>query len=127
MRVSILLALTLLAACDRADKPTGNRAAEIAAEAAGATDMAEPGTYAELAQWRTDMLRGCIGGGRDRVGPDVPVERHCECAIDRLTEGRSVAEMRAEQRTGEHQRRFSALMRQCIREISPDYPLAPER
>jgi len=127
MRVSILLAVTMLAACGTAEEPADNRAANIAAEARSVGNMAEPGSAEELVQWRADMLRGCIGGGRDRAGPDVPVERHCECAIDRLTEGRTLARMREEQLTGEHGRRFSALMRQCIREISPEYPLAPER
>ena len=72
---------------------------------------------AELAQFREDVLRGCIGGGRDNAGPNVPVERHCACAVDRVMEGRSLAELEAEEMSGEHAERFTAALRQCIAEI----------
>ena len=72
---------------------------------------------ARLAQYREDVLRGCIGGGRDNAGPDVPVERHCACAVDRVMEGRSLAELEAEEVSGEHAERFTAALRQCIAEI----------
>jgi hypothetical protein len=101
----ILLAALALAACGQQG---GNRAVPAAADAG-------------LAQWRADVLRGCIGGGRDAAGPGVPVERHCACAVERVSAGQTLAELEAAERSGEHQRRFTALLRQCIREISPDY------
>ena len=99
-----LLSIAALAGCGR---QAGNEA--VAASDAG------------LAQWRADVLRGCIGGGRDAAGPGVPVERHCACAVERVSAGRTLAELEAAERSGEYQPRFTALLRQCIREISPDY------
>jgi hypothetical protein len=108
MRTAIAALLLLgVAACDR-----GTAADEAAAPAAA---------DAGLAQWRADVLRGCIGGGRDAAGPGVPVERHCACAVDRVMAGRTLAQLEAAERSGEHEQRFTALLRQCIREISPDY------
>jgi hypothetical protein len=70
-----------------------------------------------LAQLRAEWLPACIGGGRDAAPPGTPVERHCECAIDRTMAGRTLAELEAERRSGEYGARFQANMRACIREI----------
>ena len=79
---------------------------------------ADPG----LAQWREDVLRGCIGGARDRVRDfTVPVERHCACAADRVMDGKTLAQLEADERGGAHDALFTAALRQCIAEISPDY------
>jgi hypothetical protein len=110
-----LMMLMLAAGCGPAAAPGANEsnAAKPAASAVtGALSEAQ-----QLAQRREDALRGCIGGGRDAAGPNVPVEAHCTCAIDRLMEGRSHADLEAEERTGEYATRFSAAMRQCRREI----------
>lgn len=128
MRMLIVVSAILLSGCG-GDPPADNRAANAVAEAQAAGNMAAPGTDAELAQWRADILRGCIGGGRDRVGPDpdVPVERHCECAVERVSAGKTAAQMREEELSGAYEPEFRAAMRACIREISPDFPLTPER
>jgi len=115
-------ALAALAACGPAAGPTErNDSANAAAPAAnGATPEAE------LAEWRAAVLEGCIGGGRDRVrDSNVPVEQHCACAIDRLAEGKTLAQLREEELTGAYAENFRTFHRQCIAEISPDYPLRP--
>lgn len=104
------LLLAALAACGQAPDPATNNAATVNAAAA-------PALPAGLAQWREDVLRGCIGGGRESAGPNVPVEAHCACAVDRNMAGRSLAELEAEERSGEHAERFTAALRQCIAEI----------
>jgi hypothetical protein len=79
---------------------------------------ADPG----LALWRQDVLRGCVGGGRERVrDPNVPVERHCACAADRVMAGKTLAQLEADERSGDHAAIFTAALRRCIAEISPDY------
>ena len=107
--IAALICASLVACGPR---PAGNEA-NVAAPAAAAD--------AGLAQWREDVLRGCIGGGRDAAGPGVPVERHCACAVERVSAGRTLAALEAEERSGDYRPRFTALLRQCIREISPDY------
>ena len=116
-------ALAALAACGPAAGPAeGNDSANAAA--APAANAASPA--AELAEWRAAVLEGCIGGGRDRVrDPNVPVEQHCACAIDRLAAGKTLAQLREEELTGAHAENFRTFHRQCIAEISPDYPLRP--
>jgi hypothetical protein len=104
VKLRILIAALTLAAC-------GQRGGEQAGT------VVDPG----LAEWRADVLRGCIGGGRDAAGPGVPVERHCACAVERVSAGRTLAALEAEERSGDYQPRFTALLRQCIREISPGY------
>jgi hypothetical protein len=108
-----LLPLILLVACNH--EPGGN----AAAVGAPAPDVTRD---AGLAQWRADTLRGCIGGARDTVtDPNVPVERHCACAVDREMAGKTLAQLEDDERSGAHEENFPALLRQCIREISPDY------
>ena len=115
MRGTIALILLALAtACGPASTPGGNETNAAKPAAAGLEALSEPQL---IAQRREDALRGCIGGGRDVAGPNVPVERHCECAIDRLREGRSLAQLEAEEGTGEYASRFRAAMRQCRQEI----------
>jgi hypothetical protein len=104
-RIWPALLLVALAAC------TGGAAGNDAA-------AADPG----LAAWRRDVVRGCIGGGRERVrDPNVPVERHCACAADRVMAGRTLAQLEADERSGAHASIFTAALRRCIAEISPDY------
>lgn len=106
MRAALLL-LMALAACGKA--PGADNNASLPADPA-------------LAQWRTDTLRGCIGGARDTVhDPSVPVERHCACAVDRIMAGRTLAQLQADEQSGAHDEIFSGALRQCIREISPNY------
>ena len=120
LAIFTVASVAMLAAC-------GPTAVEGNQEADGngtAANVAKPAADAAqdpagLAQYREDALRGCIGGGRDRAGPDVPVERHCACAVDRVMEGRTMAELEAEEVSGEYAGRFTAAMRQCIAEI-PD-------
>jgi len=75
-----------------------------------------------LARWREDVVRGCIGGARDSVrDPNVPIDRHCACAADKVMAGKTLAELEADERSGTHDAIFTAALRQCIAEISPDY------
>jgi hypothetical protein len=107
MRPAALLIAVALATCARAPAGDGNGGAP-----------ADPA----LAQWRQDVLRGCIGGARDTVrDPSVPVERHCACAVDRIMAGRTLAQLQADEQSGAHDEIFSRTLRQCIHEISPDY------
>ena len=113
--------IALLAACG----PTGVEANQEAGGNGVAANGAKPAADAaqdrtRLAEYRDDALRGCIGGGRERAGPNVPVERHCACAVDRVMEGRTLAELEAEEASGEYAARFTAAMRQCIAEIPAD-------
>lgn len=113
MRIVLILALAAtLSACGGKARDAGkNQAAAIATSPADAV---------QLAQWREDSVRGCIGGARDRVrDPDVPVERHCACAVDREMAGKSLAVLEAEERSGAHETIFPAMLRLCIAEISP--------
>lgn len=112
MRKAIATILAgLLAACGT--QPAANETNAVApAATAGAS-----GEQRGLAERREDYLRGCIGGGRDVAGPNVPVEAHCTCAIDRLMEGRTVAQLDAESGTEEYADRFRSTMRQCQQEI----------
>lgn len=105
----------LLAACgtEPATAPAGNEA-KPAAQPAMATAS---GDRRGLAERREDYLRGCIGGGRDVAGPNVPVEAHCACAVDRLMAGRTAADLDAEQGTEAYANRFRTTMRQCQQEI----------
>ncbi len=115
MRKTIaLMLLTLATACGPTAAPEANETNAAKPAAAGTGALSE---QQQLAQRREDALRGCIGGGRDVAGPTVPVEAHCTCAVDRLMEGRSHAELEAEEMSGEYATRFSAAMRQCRREI----------
>lgn len=121
MRIAFAIFLAAaLAACGPKAGDAGNAAAT-----AKPTTAATPANAADataLAQWREDSLRGCIGGARDRVSdPDVPVERHCACAVDREMAGKSYAQLEEEERSGVHETLFPALLRQCIAEISPGY------
>jgi hypothetical protein len=115
---SWLIVMLLLAGCTPAAEPKPE-ANETAAPVANLQAM---GPEERLTQWREDVLRGCIGGGRDTAGPQVPVEQHCACTVEKLVEGRSFAELEAEERTGEHASRFREALRQCRREIG-DGPL----
>lgn len=120
MRISIAATMLALAtACSPAEeaKPEANQAS-----APPVTNMQAMSDPERLALWRDDVLRGCIGGGRDTAGPQVPVEEHCACTVEKLVEGRSFAELEAEERTGEHAARFREALRQCRREIG-DGPL----
>ena len=113
-----LASIAVLAACGPA-AVEGNQAADNNGLEANAAKPAGAGSQdpAGLARYREDVLRGCIGGGRDNAGPNVPVERQCACAVDRVMEGRSLAELEAEEVSGEHAERFTAALRQCIAEI----------
>ena len=112
--------IAMLAACGPAAVEGNQEADRNGVEANVAKPAADNAQDAVgLAQYREDSLRGCIGGGRDRAGPNVPVERHCACAVDRVMEGRTMAELEAEEVSGEYAGRFTAAMRQCIAEI-PD-------
>ena len=107
-----------LAACGPAAVESNRAAGTNGLEANGAKPAAAASQdQAGLARYREDVLRGCIGGGRDNAGPNVPVERQCACAVDRVMEGRSLAELEAEDVSGEHAERFTAALRQCIAEI----------
>ena len=110
--------IAMLAACGPA-AVEGNQAADRNGAAANVAKPAAEAASdpARLAEYREDSLRGCIGGGRDRAGPNVPVEQHCACAVDRVMEGRSMAELEAEEASGEYAPRFTTAMRQCIAEI----------
>lgn len=103
------LSFAALAAC--------GQASDSGANDAGAHIPAAPALQAELAQWREDVLRGCIGGGREQAGPNVPVDAHCTCAVDRYMAGKTLAELEAAELSGEHAERFTASLRQCIAEI----------
>ena len=110
--------IAMLAACG----PTAVEGNQAADRNGAAANVAKPTADTAqdavgLAQDREDSLRGCIGGGRERAGPNVPVEQHCACAVDRVMEGRSMAELEAEEASGEYATRFTAAMRQCIAEI----------
>lgn len=120
------IAMALLLLCPGACGPAAEPAANNAAAPASAADPRNRGADQELAEWREDMLRGCIGGGRDRAGPNVPVEQHCGCAVERVVADRTVAQLRNDELTGEHEARFRTALRACIAEISPDYPLRPD-
>ncbi len=104
--------LLALSACGQAPDPGANGA--VAANTAAA-----PAGDAGLAQWREDALRGCIGGGRERAAPNVPVEAHCACAVDREMAGKTLAELEAAERSGEYAPLFTAALRRCIAEIPP--------
>ena len=126
MRRTIALMLLALAACGSAgsnDQAAGNAAgANEAAPAAGAKPDGAPAPAtgdeaAGLAQLRAEWLPACIGGARDSAPAGAPVERHCECAIDRTIAGHTLAELQVQRRTGEYGPRFSANMRACIAEI----------
>jgi hypothetical protein len=78
-----------------------------------------------LAEYRSIALEGCIGGARDAAPPGTPVERHCECAIDREMRGRSYDELEAARRSGDYGPAFQAHMRACIAEISPEMARRP--
>lgn len=116
-RPSVLVLLTLLAACgapttgNNAGAPASNGVAVNAAHTGGGDEAAG------LARMRADWLEACIGGGRDAAPPGTPVDRHCACAIDRVMAGRSLGELEAERASGAYRPRFSAEMRACIREI----------
>ena len=124
MRRMIMLAVpALLAACGSADNG-GNEssapatAANAAANAsASASAAAGEGEAAGLARFRAEWLPACIGGARDAAPAGAPVERHCECAIDRVMEGRTLAFLEEERDSGDYGARFQAHMRACIREI----------
>jgi hypothetical protein len=121
MRKFLALSMLMLAgACTPAaePKPEANETA-APSQVANLQAMSDP---ERLALWRDDVLRGCIGGGRDTAGPQVPVEEHCACTVEKLVEGRSFADLEAEERTGEHASRFRAALAQCRREIG-DGPL----
>lgn len=122
MRIATLSLLAGLAACGPAADPAANDSAAPAPAADPINRLAGQ----ELGEWREDMLRGCIGGGRDRAGPNVPVEQHCACAVERVVAGRTIDQLRNDQLTGEHESRFRTALRACISEISPDYPLGPQ-
>ena len=108
--------MAVLAACEPAAVGGNEAGNNVEADAAKPT-AAAPQDPAGLARYREDVLRGCIGGGRDNAGANVPVERQCACAVDRVMAGRSLAELEAEERSGEHAERFTAALRQCIAEI----------
>jgi len=107
------VALALLAACGGGADPAANRA-EAGAPLSNAVVVDE---RAGLAAWREDVLRGCIGGGRERAGPGVPVEAQCTCAVDREMAGKTLAELETTERSGAHGPAFAALLRQCIVEL----------
>ncbi len=107
--VPAILLAAALTACDR-------RRAAVAMPPTPAKPTAGPADAAQLAQWREDSLRGCIGGARDRVrDPDVPVERHCACAVDREMAGKSLAALEEEERSGAHE----TIFRRCCANASP--------
>lgn len=117
-RTTSLILLAALAACG---VETGDNAAKP--EAAGAPS-ASPTTAApaddearRLAEYREDVLRGCIGGGRDSAPPGTPVEAHCTCAVDRVMAGRTRAQLDEEERSGAYEPRFRDAMRACIAAI----------
>jgi hypothetical protein len=112
------LALAALAACD---SPGSNDQAAANASGAKPEDAPAPAAPADeaagLAQLRAEWLPACIGGARDAAPARAPVERHCECAIDRTMADRTLAQLEAERLTGEYGARFQANMRACIAEI----------
>ncbi len=120
---NILVAFSILAlgACQgqpAADAPIDNVATENATPA-----PSESGTgneAAEMAEYRAVAEEGCIGGGRDRMpDPRVQVEAHCACALDRTLAGMTRADVEKERLDGSYGPKFTAAMRQCIREIPP--------
>lgn len=119
MRIVLIPALAAaLAACGGKASDAGENQVGTAAPAAAAS----PADAVRLAQWREDSVRGCIGGARDRVSdPNVPVERHCACAVGREMAGKTLAALEAEERSGAHETIFPAMLRQCIAEISPGF------
>lgn len=115
----------LLAACGSAGNG-GNQSSTPPPAANAAVNTSAPpspsapaggGEAAGLARFRAEWLPACIGGARDAAPAGAPVERHCECAIDRVMEGRTLAFLEAEQDSGDYAPRFQAHMRACIREI----------
>lgn len=111
----------LLAACGSADtEGNGSSAPPPAANAVVNAPAPTPGGEGEaagLARFRAEWLPACIGGARDAAPAGAPVERHCECAIDRVIEGRTLAFLEEERDSGDYAARFQAHMRACIREI----------
>ena len=112
----------LLAACGSADDGGNGSSAPAPAANAAAANASAPapageGEAAGLARFRAEWLPACIGGARDAAPAGAPVERHCECAIDRVMEGRTLAFLEEEQDSGDYGARFQAHMRACIREI----------
>jgi hypothetical protein len=125
-RTPSLFLLAALAACGAPARPDGSNAKPEAAATSAATPAASPTAAAapgdeagRLAEYREDSLRGCIGGAREAAPPGTPVERHCACAVGRVTAGRSRAQLDAEERSGEYEPRFREAMHACIREIGP--------
>jgi hypothetical protein len=115
-----LIMLAALAGCGSGQK-AGN-AANAAAPANSAAAPA-PGTPAApvdevrgLAEFREDVLRGCIAGGRETAAPGVPVERHCACAVERTMAGKTLAELQADERAPDYDSRFQGAIRACIAE-----------
>lgn len=121
-------ALTLLAAlagCGGSGPQPGNAAtARPAVNAAAAPDPAPAANRSAaagdeasgLAGYREVSLRGCIGGARDAAPAGTPVEQQCACAVDRMMAGRTLAQLEAEERSGEHDRRFQSTLGACIDE-----------
>jgi hypothetical protein len=114
----IMLAVpALLAACGSAGDGGNESSAPAPAANAAASAPAGESEAAGLARFRAEWLPACIGGARDAAPAGAPVERHCECAIDRMMEGRALAFLEEERDSGDYGARFQAHMRACIREI----------
>lgn len=117
MRILVAFTASIaLAACGAS--PETNNASTNAP-----TNLTTPPTdeTAALARWREDVVRGCVGGARESVGPEVPVEQHCACAADREMAGKTLAQLEAAEMSGDHGPVFQAALRACIAEISPGY------
>jgi hypothetical protein len=117
MRILVAVTASItLAACDASSE--ANNALPNAPD----NLITPPANEAQaLSQWREDVVRGCVGGARESVGPEVPVEQHCACAADREMAGKTLAQLEAAEMSGDHGPVFQAALRACIAEISPGY------
>ncbi|HYD12416.1 MAG TPA: hypothetical protein VEC11_06185 [Allosphingosinicella sp.] len=118
-----LILLAALAGCGSSGQQPGNAAVNAAAPpgpAAPANALATPAPAAAdaagLAAFRQDAMRGCVEGGRETAPPGTPVDRHCACAVDRVMAGRTLAQLEAEERSGDYESRFQGTMSACIAE-----------
>ena len=118
MGLGIAFALACLTGCG-APAATKASAAKPAGGAASAGPAAPaPGEANQLAQYRSAMLEGCIGGSRDSAPSEAPIERRCVCASDQVMQGRTYAQLEDEEASGEHATRFQSALRACIARIA---------
>lgn len=109
MRILLVLLLALTAACS---------ASADASDEPAAAAAAPRGEAVALAAWRTDLQHRCVEAIRTLAGPSplVPAEGQCACTLDRMTAGKTLAELRADERSGRQEQTFIAALQQCMME-----------